>query len=78
LIGYGQLEGLTATAALRRVYEASRLYTNFFQPSFKLKSKYRECARVHKQNEQPDTPYRRLQARDEVPPENKELRTEKS
>lgn len=73
LIGYGRLEGLTAAAALRRVYEASRLYTNFFQPSFKLKSKYREGARVHKQYELPDTPYRRLLARDDVPPETKQM-----
>jgi hypothetical protein len=34
LIGYGRLEGLTATAALRHLYECSRLYINFFQPSF--------------------------------------------
>jgi hypothetical protein len=73
LIGYGRLEGLTATAALRRVYEASRLYTNFFQPSFKLKSKYREGARVHKQYELPDTPYRRLLGREDVPPKTKEM-----
>ena len=73
LIGYGRLEGLTATAALRRVYEASRLYTNFFQPSFKLKSKYREGARVHKQYELPDMPYRRLLARDNIAPETKEM-----
>jgi hypothetical protein len=58
---------------LRRVYEASRLYTNFFQPSFKLKSKYREGARVHKQYELPDTPYRRLLAREDVPPATKEM-----
>jgi len=73
LIGYGRLEGLTATAALRRVYEASRLYINFFQPSFKLKSKYREGARVHKQYELPDTPYRRLLAQDNIAPETKKM-----
>ena len=73
LIGYGRLEGLTATAALRRVYQASRLYTNFFQPSFKLKSKYREGARVHKQYELPEMPYRRLLAREDVPPKTKEM-----
>lgn len=73
LIGYGRLQGLTATAALRRVYEASRWYINFFQPSFKLKSKYREGARVHKQYELPDTPYRRLLAREDVPVETKEV-----
>ena len=67
LIGYGRLEGLSATAALRRLYEASRLYINFFQPSFKLKSKWREGARVHKQYYPPETPYRRLLMRDDVP-----------
>jgi hypothetical protein len=30
LIGYGRLEGLSAMAALRRLYEDSRLYINFF------------------------------------------------
>jgi hypothetical protein len=73
LIGYGRLEGLTATAALRRVYEASRLYINFFQPTFKLKSKYREGARVHKQYELPETPYRRLLGQDNIAPETKEM-----
>src|SRR5258708_2510757 len=57
LIGYGRLEGLTATAALRRLYESSRLYINFFQPSFKLESKHREGARVHKKYHPPETPY---------------------
>jgi len=56
LIGYGRLEGLGATEALRRLYEVSRLYINFFQPSFKLKSKWREGARVHKTYEPPETP----------------------
>ena len=30
LVGYVRLEGLSATAALRRLYEVSRLYINFF------------------------------------------------
>ncbi len=60
LIGYGRLEGLAAAAALRRLYEASRLYVNFFQPSFKLKSKEREGAKVRKRYESPETPYARL------------------
>ena len=72
LIGYGRLEGLSETAALRRLYEASRLYINFFQPSFKLKSKTREGARVHKKYELPETPSRRLLQRDDVSPEIKE------
>jgi hypothetical protein len=73
LIGYGRLQGLSATAALRRVYEASRLYINFFQPSFKLKSKHREGARVHKNYHSPETPYRRLLMREDVTSETKEM-----
>ena len=72
LIGYGRLEGLGATEALRRLYEVSRLYINFFQPSFKLKSKWREGARVHKTYEPPETPYRRLIRRDDIPAEMKQ------
>lgn len=72
LVGYGRLQGLTATAALRRLYEASRLYINFFQPSFKLKSKERHAARVHKTYYLPETPYARLMQRNDVSPETKE------
>ena len=77
LIGYGRLQGLTATAALRRVYEASRWYVNFFQPSFKLKSKYRQGARVHKTYYRPETPYARLMTREDVPCETKEMLKER-
>jgi Integrase core domain len=66
LIGYGRLEGLAATAALRRLYEASRLYVNFFQPSFKLKGKEREGAKVRKHYKSPEIPFRRLLQRDDV------------
>jgi hypothetical protein len=66
LVGYGRLEGLAATAALRRLYEASRLYVNFFQPSFKLKDKERVGAKVRKRYDPPQSPYGRLLGRDEV------------
>lgn len=62
LVGYGRLEGMTATAALADLYEASRFYVNFFQPSFKLKSKTRNGARVTKHYHAPATPYQRLLA----------------
>ena len=75
LIGYGRLQGLNETAALRRLYEVSRLYINFFQPSFKLKSKTREGARVHKNYESPETPYRRLLIRDDISSEAKQALT---
>jgi len=71
LIGYGRLEGLAAAAALRRLYEASRFYVNFFQPSFKLKGKEREGAKVRKHYQAPETPFRRLVMLDGFPEASK-------
>lgn len=62
LVGYGRLSGLAATQALAQLYSASRLYINFFQPSFKLKSKTRDGARVSKKYHAPATPCDRLLA----------------
>ena len=62
LVGYGRLSGAKATKALARLYASSRLYINFFQPSFKLKSKMRDGARVHKIYFTPATPCDRLLA----------------
>jgi hypothetical protein len=62
LVGYGRLSGLPATQALAQLYGASRLYVNFFQPSFKLKSKTRDGARVSKTYHAPATPCDRLLA----------------
>ena len=56
LVGYGRLSGAAATKALAQLYASSRLYINFFQPSFKLKSKTRDGARVHKVYFTPATP----------------------
>jgi hypothetical protein len=42
------------------------LYVNFFQPSFKLASKHRDGAQVHKRYYPPLTPYQRLLASDAV------------
>jgi len=42
------------------------LYVNYFQPSFKLKSKERESAKVIKKYHLPATPYERLLASDRV------------
>jgi hypothetical protein len=66
LVGYGRLSGLAAAGALRRLYESARLYVNFFQPSFKLASKQRDGAQVHKRYYPPLTPYQRLLASDAV------------
>lgn len=62
LVGYGRLSGLAATYTLAELYAASRLYINFFQPSFKLKSKTRDGAHVTKKYHPPATPCDRLLA----------------
>lgn len=60
LVGYGRLEGLAAAEALARLYTSSRLFVNFFQPSFKLVEKQRIGSRVSKRYETPATPCSRL------------------
>jgi hypothetical protein len=45
-----------------RLYAAVRLYVNFFQPSFKLKEKRREGAKLIKRYDDPSTPYQRALA----------------
>jgi hypothetical protein len=72
LVGYGRLEGRPGAAALARLHEVARLHVNFFQPSFKLKAKRREGAKVIKQYHRPATPCERLLASDRVSPEGKE------
>lgn len=62
LIGYGRFEGADAARILARLYAVSRLHTNFFQPSFKLKDKRREGAKVIKRYHTPATPYARALA----------------
>ena len=59
LVGYGRFEGLETARVLARLYAASRLHVNFFQPSFKLKDKRREGAKVIKRYHPPATPYAR-------------------
>lgn len=66
LVGYGRLEGIAAGAALARLYSASRLFVNFFQPSFKLAEKTRVGAKVRKRYHAPETPCARLLASDAV------------
>ena len=62
LVGYGRLEGVAAGEALSRLYSASRLFVNFFQPSFKLADKERVGAHVRKRYHAPETPCARLLA----------------
>jgi hypothetical protein len=67
LLGYRRFEGLAAARAITRLYEASRLFVNFFQPSFKLASKQRDGAKVTKRYHPPQTPCERLLQADSIP-----------
>jgi hypothetical protein len=62
LVGYGRFPGVEAARALARLFAAARLHINFFQPSFKLKEKRREGAKVIKRYYAPATPYGRALA----------------
>jgi hypothetical protein len=62
LVGYGRFDGAETARIMARLYAAARLYVNFFQPSFKLKEKRREGAKVIKRYHAPATPYERALA----------------
>lgn len=66
LMGYGRFDGLETAGVMGRLYAAARLYVNFFQPSFKLKEKRREGAKVVKRYHPPSTPYERALAHPKV------------
>lgn len=66
LMGYGRFDGVETARVMGRLYAASRLYVNFFQPSFKLKEKRREGAKVIKRYHLPSTPYERALAHPKV------------
>ena len=76
-VGYGRLAGVVAGQCLAQLYQAVRLYVNYFQPSFKLLSKTREGAKVKKSYHKPLTPCERLLGQASVSEAIKEqLRTE--
>jgi hypothetical protein len=71
LLGYRRFEGLAAARAITRLYGASRLFVNFFQPSFKLAAKHRDGAKVAKRYHPPLTPCERLLQSDSIPADTK-------
>lgn len=71
LLGYRRFEGLAAARAMARLYGASRLFVNFFQPSFKLAAKHRDGAKVIKRYHPPQTPCERLLLAQDMSPEAK-------
>lgn len=59
-VGYQRFDTDEQLRLLNELYEVLDLYTNFFQPSMKLKSKVRQGARVKKKYDEARTPYQRL------------------
>ncbi len=72
-VGYERYTGLVSGQCLARLYQMVRLYVNYFQPSFKLKSKTREGAKVKKKYHKPATPCDRLLAHASVSTSAKDM-----
>jgi hypothetical protein len=78
-VGYERLSGMVAGQCLAHLFQAVRLYVNYFQPSFKLRSKTRVGAKVKKCYHKPATPCERLLEQASVAEATKEkLRCERS
>jgi hypothetical protein len=67
-LGYDRYETEGELALLQRVYQWLRLWTNHWQPVLKLIGKEREGAKVRKQYDTAQTPYRRVLASDGLAP----------
>ena len=67
-VGHQRLSGMVVGQCLARLYKMVRLYVNYYQPSFKLKSKTRDGSKVRKRYDKPATPCDRLLAHAEVSP----------
>jgi hypothetical protein len=65
-VGYQRFDTAAELMVLKQLYATLRLYTNFFQPTMKLKSKERIGSRVQKSYYAPQTPYQRVLAAAEV------------
>jgi len=72
-IGYQRFESQVAHQLLSDIYAELHLYTNLFQPTFKLVSKKRTGAKVYKKYETPKTPLQRVLDMKLLSPENSDL-----
>lgn len=65
-VGYGRYHTEVQLALLNELYATLRLYTNFFQPTMKLKCKERVGSKVTKRYDDAQTPYQRVLAAPQV------------
>jgi hypothetical protein len=78
-VGHDRYSGMVAGQTLAHLYQALRLYVNFFQPSFKLREKSRTGSRTKKSYHPPQTPVDRLLGHSLVSAETKQaLRTQRA
>ena len=71
-VGHDRFSGVVAGQALAHLYQATRLYVNYFQPSFKLKEKARKGAHVKRTYHKPATPCERLLEHTKIDSQTKE------
>lgn len=69
LLGYDRYETEAELALLQRVYRWLRVWTNHWQPVLKLVGKERTGAKIRKEYDTAQTPYRRVLARGDLAPE---------
>lgn len=66
-VGYARYDSAEQLLLLNQLYDCLRLFTNYFQPTMKLKSKERIGSKVKKHYEKiPQTPYQRVLGSAEV------------
>jgi len=70
-VGYGRYDSPEQLALLDALYTQLRLYVNFFLPVMKLKEKERLGSKVKRLYDDPQTPYARLLASDDISEEDK-------
>ena len=70
--GYLRYDTENELALLNQMYDAVRLWVNFFHPSVKLISKTRVGSKVKKTYDSPQTPYQRIMASKQVSTTHKE------
>ncbi len=71
-VGYDRFSEIVAGKLFGKLYQAIRLYVNYFQPSFKLLEKTRDGTKVIRKYSKPMTPAERLLAHPCVSEEDKE------
>lgn len=71
-VGYQRFDTDKEGLLLNQLYDTLRLYTNFFQPVMKLKSKERRGSQIKKLYDAPRTPYQRVLDSAQVSDDDKE------